>query len=89
MSGEDPQIGIPTTPLKLDTRGNREVEDEMTSQVDKELCEVVGSLMAEAKVFTEGFSACCFSSEIDEAPLQYMGKICGVEASALGNVLTV
>ena len=89
MIGEDPKIGTPTTHLKLDTRRNREVEDEMTSQVDEELCEVVGSLMAEAKVFTEGFSACCFSSEIEKAPLQYMGKICGVEASALRNVLTV
>ena len=89
MSGEDPQLGTSTASLKLDTKGTREVEYEMTSQMDKELYEVVGSLMAEAKVFTEEFSACCFSSEIDEAPLQYMGKICGVEASALGNVLTV
>ena len=43
MSGEDPQLGTSTASLKLDTRGTREVEDEMTSQVDKELYEVVGS----------------------------------------------
>ena len=49
MSGEDPPFGTLTAAQKLDTRGTREMEDELTSQVDQKMVAVVGSLMAEAR----------------------------------------
>ena len=49
MSGEDPPFGTLTAAQKLDTRGTREMEDELTSQVDQKMVVVVGSLMAEAR----------------------------------------
>ena len=37
MGGEDPQLGTPSTPQKLDSRGTKENEEEMTSKVDREM----------------------------------------------------
>ena len=37
MGGEDPQLGTPSTPQKLDSRGAKEIEEEMTRKVDGEM----------------------------------------------------
>ena len=59
----------------------------MTSQVDM-LCEVVGSLMAVAMVFTEEFSSMLFLLTLTCPSPSTCGLRSWVEASSLGSVLT-